>query len=356
MQASRSGRATVPVTLGPGDTSATLLSVVDGENIEEPLDLKIPVTPRMQLFPVQQGIPADASLRIPIRVMVRTPTGEPDTSAAVDMKVTAGSIGRPSHEGDGVYVAELIPPADPGKGEIVVTATVGDDQEDDLAIRVVGPRPSSLSLRAEPAVLPKDASTVSVLATLKGPNGAGLEGRSLTLYPTGAKVSGVQDLGGGEYRADLQPLGAGPIELLTVAAAPVPGNPLRRLVVVPQRERVPNDGISGNMLTVIAVDEFGYPVPGVGIQLHVDRGEGSLPSSVTTGEDGTAQVFYTASRAPDLVVVRATAADHRATTSFLQVPADVTEVDLPLSGSAADVSIDASWGAVIGHTRLERGP
>lgn len=354
VQASGSGRATVPLRLRPGQDQATLISVVDGENTESPLDLRIPSTPRMQFFPAQAGIPADASLRIPVRLLVLSPEGEPDTTASVELQTSQGSISKPRHEADGVYVAELIPPPEPGPGELVIEASMGAEQHDELRIDVVGARPAALELSADPARLGPEDRQLSVSALIVGPDGAGLSDRSLTLYPTGATVERVEQRGEGRYEAQLATTGTGPVELLAVAEAPVPGNPLRRLVLVPQEARVPNDGISGNMLTVIAVDEYGYPVPEVPIQLTVLRGGGSLPGQTVTRSDGTEQLFYTASREADLVVVQASSGDRRTTASFLQVPREVAEIQLPLSGSEEDMDIDTSWQQVIADLRIDR--
>jgi hypothetical protein len=352
--ASSSGSAKVPITLGPGDTTATLTQVVDGRSEAGPYDLALPETPRLALFPLPAGLPGDAAVALPVRVTVRTPTGAPDTAASPAFTTTAGTFGPVRHEGDGVYAAELQAPSTPVDVVATIEVSLGDKQKDSASLRIVGGRPTGVTLTATPARLPAGATTVSVNVFVTGAGGVGLPGRTLHTMPTGAKVTAVKDLGSGNYRVDLTPSGAGPIDLEVTASTPATGNPLRRLLVVPYADSVPNDGISSNLINVLALDRYGYPVAGVPVGLAVTRGGGSLPASTTTGPDGLSSVYYTAARTADLVRVIGTSGDSLAGCSFLQVPAGVSAPDIPPAGTAADVAVALAWQSVSARVRIER--
>lgn len=352
------GRAAVPVVVPPGIDKATLVSVVNGASKEESIDLRVPETKRLKLLPLHPGAPADGSLKLPVRVVVRAPTGAPDTGAKVQFASQGGgTFGEVRHEGEGVYVAEFTPPTGNAQQPVTITASlVGSaTQVDSATLTLVPVRPESVALTSEPSTLGQDTSAFKVFAKIVGPGGAGLAQRQLVFSAAGAKLKGeVADLRNGDYRADFTTSGSGPVELIATVQTPSTGNPLRRVIVFPAREVVPNDGVSSAMLTVLSVDEFGYPVPNVAVQLRVEGADGSLPAQATTNANGIAQVFYTAGRTPDLARIVVTAGDHEGGTALLQVPSAVRPVDLPISGTAANRALDARWAAIVTALRIER--
>ena len=50
------------------------------------------------------------------------------------------------------------------------------------------------------------------------------------------------------------------------------------------RDRPPNDGLSSAMVTVLTLDEYGYPVGNIVVDLKVVGGDGTLPAQVTTDD------------------------------------------------------------------------
>jgi hypothetical protein len=356
VQAAADGKASVPVIVPPGVQQATLVSVVSGASNEENIDLRVPETKRLRLFPTPVGLPADASVKVPVRVVVRTPDGKPDPVAKVAFTASVGTFSEARHEGDGVYVADYTPPTGNTAQKATLTATITGStvQVDTREVNLVPVRPTSLALTAEPTTLGADATSFKVFAKVGGPEGRGLSERALQFNAAGANLKGeVTDLRNGDYQAVFGTTGTGPVELLATVQTPSTGNPLRRVMVFPVRESLNNDGISSTMVTVLTLDEFGYPVPNVPVALQLD-GDGQLPASVTTNANGIGQVFYTAGRSADLVRINATAGDHQGGTAILQAPANVAKVDLPISGSADNVALDKKWAAIVGGLRVER--
>jgi hypothetical protein len=106
------------------------------------------------------------------------------------------------------------------------------------------------------------------------------------------------------------------------------------------------------MYTVLTLDEFGYPVGGVPVQLALLSGDGALPTAVTTGDHGVGQVFYTAGRKPGLVAVRAITDEDMAEVGVLQGP--VSLASFPVSGTEAEVGLRAFWQGIVGELRVPR--
>jgi hypothetical protein len=89
-------------------------------------------------------------------------------------------------------------------------------------------------------------------------------------------------------------------------------------------------------VSVATVDEFGYPVPGVMVDLVVEAGDGSVPATATTGAAGVAPVYYTAGLAPGLIRIKATAGNQVTRLSLVQAPPDLRLPELPPSGNRSD--------------------
>jgi len=105
----------------------------------------------------------------------------------------------------------------------------------------------------------------------------------------------------------------------------------------------------------LAVDEFGYPVADVPLQLTLLRGDGKLPTKVTTGPTGIAQVQYTAGREIGLVKLMVEAGDRATQVGLLQLPPELAPgLHLPFSGTPAEAALEASWRPIVQSTRLER--
>jgi len=353
------GRAQVPIEVRPGYRAASLISVLDGRKTEEPLDLQIPPANRVTLFPTADIIPADPDITVPIRVFVATQDGSPDPNAKVTLSTTAGQIGAAVHEGNGIYAAKLQPPFGNSVAQATIQAEVEDLSGRQIAASTVnlGPiRPGQVDLIAEPESLSADARAFQVLVKIIGSDQVGMAGRTLSFTVNGARQNGdTRDLGSGDYQAKFETTGKGPVELIATARSPGGSNPMRSVLMFPSRERLPNDGLSSAMLTVLSLDEFGYPVANVPVELNVVSGEGSLPASTTTDNAGLAQVHFTAGRKPGLTILSATARGHTAMIPVLLAPDKVAQgYALPASGSAETVAQYLAWKKIIRPVRLER--
>ncbi|MFN7146354.1 MAG: Ig-like domain-containing protein, partial [Myxococcota bacterium] len=357
------GRAKVPIVVPPGATTATRVQITpDGAVSEEPLDLKLPEARRVAMFPTFAGLPSDARLQVPVRAFVVTPDGRPDENANVAFSASAGTVSPARHEGAGIYVATYTPPTANVAGKATITAKLADKapvHADSRVVPLVPVRPTKLALSAAP--IPAGATAVPVTAKVTGPDGAPLAGRALSFAADGARLEGVKDLKNGEYVATFTPTGKGPVGVTASAAAVPAGNALARVLLVPARERLPADGLSSTLLTVLTVDELGAPVPNVEVDLRLVTGDGSLPERATTDQNGAARVYYTAGRKHGFVGIDAAATASGAGTrtagvSLVQAPPSLTLPDLPVAAAAPTRAfVDEAAGA-IAEMRVERAP
>lgn len=352
----RSGRATVSIVVPPGVSTGTLVTLKDNARTEAEVDLEIPDTPRLEIFGSYPDLPGDAKLDLPLRIAVVRADGSPDSSADLVVEAEGASFSAPVHEGGGVYRVDLDPQAASGVVETVVSAGLRDDDARvEMPVRLVPIRPASLALAPTPRALPKELKEFTVAATLRDADGNGLSERGVAFTTAGARLRGVEDHGDGTYTATFDRTGRGPAELLATAKAPASTNPVRQLVVIPQRDRLPPDGLSSTAVTVLAVDEFGYPVAGVPIGFTLLLGDGELPSKGKTDDAGMAQVQYTAGRSVGLVKLRVEAGGRVQTVPLFQLPPDALPgLALPFSGTSFEKSLLDSWRPIVQLLRLEK--
>ena len=137
--------------------------------------------------------------------------------------------------------------------------------------------------------------------------------------------------------------------------APASHNPVHRVVVMPTRQRLLNDGLSSTMLTVLTLDEFGYPVTDQPVAIKIWKGDGSVPETARTDASGIAQVHYTAGRTPSIVHLQVEAGGHTAAVGLLQLPKGAaSSLTLPPSGPQSYLDMAEAWSAIVGFTRVER--
>jgi hypothetical protein len=357
--ADNNGRAQVPLEVRPGFVEARVISVVNGKKTEEALDMQVPPANRVALFPTSTAIASDPTLTMPIRAFVTTPDGDPDTNARVKFTTTAGEVSKAKHEGNGVYRADFTPPFG-NQGAAATLSVEADDlksaQVASTTITLIPARPGTVLLTPEPGTLMKMAKGFQVLTKVQSADGVGMAGRELRFQANGAKANGVtQDLGSGDYKTRFEATGQGGVEVIATVRTEGSDNPFRKLLMFPSRDRLPSDGLSSSMLTILSLDEYGYPVGNVAVTLATVSGEGSLPAQATTDSSGMAQVHFTAGRKAGLARVSASTGGQATMIPLLLAPDKIAQgYSLPASGSASDIALYEAWRKIIQSARLER--
>jgi len=356
------GRATVTAVIPPGITTATQKVLECDAAGESELELPESEVSRVQLMPVHAGLPADDRMQVPVRAFAVTPEGEPDGGADLVFEASHGLISGLSHEGGGVYSATYTPPRLPTVTDATIKAVLTEDGEphtvSEVAFQLVPIRPSSLTLTTTPERLAKADTELTVSIEVKGPDGAGLPGRQLAFTLAGAKLAGEPtDNGDGTYTATLRTTGRGPVDIIATIKAPAAGNPVRDLTMVPTRTRLPPDGLSGATLTILTLDEFGYPVADTDLVLDLRSGDGQLPKAAKTDASGIAQVTYTSGRTPGVVHIEASGGGVTRAVGLVQLPFDAPDFDLDpktLSATEARAETLEQWAPIVVQTLVPR--
>ena len=352
-----SGMAQVPITVPPGTNIAKVISVVDGKRLEDPLDLQVPPSNRVALFPVGASVPADNTVKIPVRAVVTRPTGEPDTKATVSFTVGSGTVSEAVHEGNGIYSARWTPAFGSAPSKASVQVSVADakgPQSDSVELSLVPGRAASVAIAAEPPNLGANAQNFKLFVKANG-GPSGLSGRNLVIDAAGAQPTGkVRDLGGGDYEVSFSASGSSDVDVAVGVASASTGNPLSRVLVIPLEGQVPADGKTAGKVAIITVDAYGYPVGNVPVSLKVTSGGGSVPASLTTGADGIAFASYTPGTGAGFATIRALANGTVGEGGLVQANAPVQVVQAPVSGTVGVVNMHKGWKSSVGNVRLDR--
>ncbi len=351
------GMARVPITVEPGAYNAKSITLVNNQRLEDPLDLKVPHSRRVSLFPVGASVPADNSVVVPLRAYVTEANGVPDTKATVNFTVGSGSVTQATHMGGGVYEAQWTPAFGSAESRASVQVTVADakgPQSHSLDVTMVPGRAASLGLNAEPPSLAPGSTAFKLYVKAAG-GPSGLSGRNLLVDASGATAAGpARDLGSGDYEQSFNATGDGKINVAVGVASTPTGNAFNRLLVLPLSESVAADSRSPQRLAVIAVDTYGYPVADVPVDLKVSSGDGSVTSSVNTGPNGIAFATYTAGTASGMMVVKGTANGKVGEAGFIQANGTVAAMNAPVTGSAATAALTTAWSGSVGQLSVAR--
>jgi hypothetical protein len=356
------GRAQVTVVTPPGITEATQTNLECAAAGESTLALPPSEVTRVQLLPVHAGLPGDDRMQVPVRAFAVTPQGEPDGDADLTFQASHGIISGFRHEGGGVYAAVYTPPVLAAVTDATIGAVLTEGSESttvsEVGFKLVPIRPSKLTLTTTPERLSKEDKALTVTVTVTGPDGAGLAGRDIGLTLAGAKQADpATDNGDGTYTIDLQTTGRGPVDILAAVKAPAAGNPVRDITTIATRTRLPTDGLSSSTLTILTLDEFGYPVADTDLTLTLKSGDGQLPKSARTDSTGMAQVTYTASRTPGLVHVEVVGQGVTRGIGIIQLPMDAPAFALDtklLAPTQAQAAAFEQWSPIVIRTLVPR--
>jgi hypothetical protein len=350
------GKATVDLKVPPQLREVTVVAIKDGERSEQVVALDLPSWQRLRMVPGHRSIPADPELEVPVRVFVADAKGQPDGEASPQLIADIGQVTELKHEGAGIYAATWTPPASAKKGQATLRVRLESiDQEDSMEIALLPLRPALLELATVPDVLGESDREFKLHAQVTDSSGKGISGRELSLQLVGAKiVASPKDGGDGGYTSTLSAKGLA-AEVLVTVKAPASQNPVQHVVILPTKGRLINDGLSSSMLTILTLDEFGYPVSDQDLEIQRVQGDGSIPETARTDSAGIAQVYYTAGRTPGVVQIQVQSAGHTAAVGLLQLPTGAAEqLTLPPSGSQTHLEMAAAWSAIVGFKRVER--
>ncbi len=346
VQLAADGTGAVPVNVPPGVSTATQVTQTNGQSTESALDLKVPETRRVALYPLPADVPGGTV--VPVRAVVFTPDGKPNAAAKVTFSATRGTISAARHLANGLFIADWTPPAEGGPAKVTVNVDDSKVQTDELEVGILGTRPGRVALSTDPAEIGPATTSVKVTAKVTGVDGKPLAGRVVEFGGNVTLKGPVTDNKNGDYSATVGVTAATAARIGALPHAPVSRNPVRHVVVLAD-SRVPTDGASKARVTILATDGFGYPVANRKVELAVVGGDGKLSAtSVTTDGDGIGRVDYTAGSKPSVVHIQATADGRVGSGSVAQIPGNAAVLAIPPNGgSAADIA--RTWALAAGN-------
>lgn len=348
LKASPAGSVAFDVDLDPGFPHGRVEAAPPtGETVDKVVDLPLPDYPRVGFIPLPPAIPADPTADpLPIRVVVNDLGGGPVREPLPEILSSRGQISAVSSTRiPGVFEAAFTPPDQPG--EVVFTAAF-EGSRTTARLELLAPVPV-VSLTADPETLAEGERDFAVTARVKDARGAGLTGRPPQLQVEGATVRArLRDNGDGTYTARYR-LERGREAAVVTAVPPSTPSQLHahRLLLWTGRNAFPADGTSRIPVTVMALDAFGLPVPGIAVTLAVPQGDASVPPSATTDDQGLVRTFVTSGQTPGLVALQAEAAGLTAAAPLFQVDAAHVAPAVEPSGNLPHLEELAAWRASI---------
>lgn len=350
-----SGRGQVPIEVPPGVTEGATLTTASGAETRKSVDLRIPEARRLALMPLPASVPADPSLRVPLRVAVVRPDGVPDEQAAPAFTVSSGSVGSAKHLGGGIYEAGWTPGAAAGSAKVSVT--LGSEvQSDALETALIQPPVATMELSVE-GTLPASGGPFTAKVVPRGAGGGARSDVKLGLALGDATRTAEPTFRDGAWVVSAEGRGSGPVRVTVWPVTEPSRNPVAQVVLVPERRAVAADGQARIDVRVVASDLFGAPVPRASVALRVEEGGGALSATeVVVGDDGVGRVTYTAGTSVGAAGLVATSGAASGASTFLQVPepSAVRDVVIPPVGSEAQVAATTAWRGRVVTGRVDR--
>ncbi len=301
LQADSKNKVAFEIHLDPRYPTARLQSInPDTSKVDK--DVPIPSVPQqgqLAFLPLPASLAADAGRTLPIRVVAFAPNGDTVLATGIQMTTSGGTISAPAADGK-VSVATFTPGP---PGEVTLGAN-WNGMVTSRKLKVLAPLPN-MTIAADPADFPAGGGTVKIVARLKDANGVALAGRSPTITAEGGSISGkLVDNKDGSYSIGVT--GSSKTERARVYGTPPMGVSAlapARILVWAGSPTVTGNGLDSTSLTLVAVDAYDLPVPGIVFNLAVPKGDGVLPPSVTADAKGIAHAVYKAGTSAGLATV-----------------------------------------------------
>jgi hypothetical protein len=224
--ADASGNAALPIEVPPGTRQATQIIEQGPNRTEGTLDLSPPATRRLAWIPSPGPVPVGE--RTTLHALVLQADGQPDMNADLAVAATAGTVGRATHIGEGLYAVDYT--ATGGSNGTVTASIPGSPIDvDQIPVRHLPPMPADglpptsggtvsalLVLPDATKVAPGGSTTVRVVSVDR--YGYPVPGAALDVYASSGTVPKAIDTGGTGVAEFAWVAGAAGATTLTVEA------------------------------------------------------------------------------------------------------------------------------------------
>jgi hypothetical protein len=344
VKAAPSGKVAFDVEVDPRTPTGVLKSVNPDTSREE-RTVNLPAgVPQALLAPGAGALPSGAAL--PVRAWAVDGTGAP-LRGAPTWTASSGAVTDSAVAGN-AYTAVLRG----GTGDTTLTLEAGGARAE-RRVRAAAPL-ASVSLRADVDELARGATRMTVEARAKDAAGGAVVGRPPAIATSVGSVGPARDNRDGSYTWVLTlPSTAPAVQVSAVATAEATGLPASRLLAWTDTPEVAANGRDEAVLTIVAVDALGMPVPGVALKLAAPRGDGRIAPSATTDARGIARVTYTAGSAPGVAGIRVEGAGLTTEVALWQAAGANAGVGSALANVDGDPLL-AAWRGAAPQLRVAR--
>jgi hypothetical protein len=207
VRADAQGRATLPIQVPPGVTTALLVAVdAKGHETRTQVDLRPPPFGRILLLPPRRSsVIADGKQRLRYVVIAVDPKGALAKGLPIRAAASLGAVGEVRDLGGGAYQFSYRPPVRGRPGRAVLTVALEGDSASrathGVALAPVVPRRFARISLQPPKLAADGRARARVLVVLDDGRGLGIPGERLKVEASGGEVGEVEDQGAGRYLA-----------------------------------------------------------------------------------------------------------------------------------------------------------
>lgn len=340
------GKASVPITVPPGERYATVeLIQPNGARSTQQIDLQVPPFNRLVLGGAPTFLPSDGQSTARIRIFAVDGTGKPADGQNILVSASQGKVSQTKFLGNGLYEAEYMAPwLDAASTTTITASIVGEEAASTDSIDLgLEPAPATaVVLVADPSTVTPDDSKVTLTARLMDEKGEPARGKQGVEFRTAeGPLTNVKSLGKSAYTVDMPVTWNVRSRAQVIAAVRGNRQAVRQLIALPMNDWV----MTGQKVpvTVISLDAYGNPVADVAVNVSVSGGGGTVTGSVQTDARGLGTIVYTAGELSGLATLQFTAGDAKYVAPIWQSADSLKSFDFPVSGGQRQGRTLSKW-------------
>ena len=346
--ATSNGTVSIPITVPPGVQKGTTIVEHQNSKATMDLDLLIPATKDIVLFPTPD-LPGDPQQNFDVYfyTTVQNPTIE-----NFEISAEKGSVTNIRQVSSQFFVATYTPPfSELGENDTITLQNTKTSQKDRLKIQLRAYIPNN-TVVTTPSSLGKSATQLEVEIS------GNYDVKKISRQPNSYVISGKIDSLPTElpHKIQISTIGDGPLEVTGYYPSTPTKNPFDHLVVDTSQSRIPNDGKSVCLVTVISVDQFGYPVGNQKFSIHKEIGDGTLFGEQTTNALGYAHLLFRAGSTEGLNLFELQTELGQSEVGIYQFQnTTATSINnVPYSGTKTMMDEHMFWDKAISSQRIDR--
>jgi hypothetical protein len=346
--ANSDGKTFVDITVPPGVNKGQTIVKQQASKATIDLDLMIPSTKDVMIFPMLD-IPADPNRTFDVYFYT---TLENPSIDDFEISTNKGSVGEIRSMGDNKFSFEYTPKySEFGETDTLVVKNIKTSQKDRLKLQLRAYIPNNTVITT-PSSLGKSATQLDVEVS------GNYDVQKISRQPNAYVISGKIESLPTElpHKVQISTIGDGPLEITGYYPSTPSTNPFDHLVIDTSQNRIPNDGKSVCLVTVVSVDKYGYPVGNQKFSINKEIGDGTLFGEQKTNTLGFAHLLFRAGSTEGLNLFEIGTEMGQSEVALYQFQnTTATSINkIPFSGTAEMVKEHTFWDNAISSQRIDR--